>query len=53
LEYAERALALDPKLVEAHLHKGRAARALGKGEIVREACTALAAIEPEKFKRAR
>ena len=53
LEYADRALALDPELVEAHLHKGKAARALGKKEIVREVCAALAAIEPEKFCRAR
>jgi tetratricopeptide (TPR) repeat protein len=53
LEYADRALALDPKMVEAHLHKGKAGRALGKKEIVREVCTALAAIEPEEFRRAR
>jgi tetratricopeptide (TPR) repeat protein len=53
LEYAERALALDPKMVEANLHRGKAARALGKKEIIREVCTALAAIAPEKFCRAR
>ena len=53
LECADRALALDPKLVEAHLHKGRAARALGKKEIVREACTALEGIGPEHFRRTR
>jgi tetratricopeptide (TPR) repeat protein len=53
LEYAGRALALDSKMVEAHLHKGNAARALGKKEIVREVCIALAAIEPEKFRRSR
>ena len=53
LEYADRALALDPNFVEAHLHKAAAARALGKKEIVQEVCTALAAIEPEKFCRAR
>jgi len=53
LECAGRALALDPQLVEAHLHKGKAARALGKKEIVREVCTALAAIAPENFRRAR
>jgi tetratricopeptide (TPR) repeat protein len=51
--YADRAIALDPKFVEAHLHKAAAARALGKMEIVREVCAALAAIEPEKFRRAR
>lgn len=53
LEYAGRALALDPKMVEAHLHKGKAARALGKKEIVQEVCAALAAIAPENFYRAR
>jgi tetratricopeptide (TPR) repeat protein len=51
--YADRAIALDPKFVEAYLHKATAARALGKTEIVREICDALAAIEPEKFQRAR
>jgi tetratricopeptide (TPR) repeat protein len=53
LEYADRALALDPELVEAYLHKGAAARALGKKEIVRDVCHKLAAIKPEKFHRAR
>jgi tetratricopeptide (TPR) repeat protein len=53
LAHANRALALDPNFVEAHLHKGKAARALGKMEIVQEVCTALAAIEAEKFQRAR
>ena len=51
--YADRAIALDPKFIEAYLHKATAARALGKMEIVREVCDALAAIEPEKFQRAR
>jgi tetratricopeptide (TPR) repeat protein len=53
LKYADRAIALDPKLVEAYLHKGAAAKALGKKEIVREVCHKLATIEPEKFRRAR
>ncbi len=53
LDYADRAIALDPKLVEAYLHKANAARALGKMEVVREICQALAAIEPENFRRAR
>jgi tetratricopeptide (TPR) repeat protein len=53
LEFAGRALALDPNMVEAHLHKAAAAKALGKTEIVREAALALAAIEAEKFRRAR
>jgi tetratricopeptide (TPR) repeat protein len=51
--YADRAIALDPKFVEAYLHKATAARALGKTEVVKEVCDALAAIEPEKFQRAR
>jgi tetratricopeptide (TPR) repeat protein len=53
LLYADRAIALDPKYVEAHLHKAAAARALCKMEIVKQACDALATIEAEKFRRAR
>jgi tetratricopeptide (TPR) repeat protein len=53
LEFADRALALDPQFVEAHLHRAAAAKALGKTEIVREASSALAAIEVKKFRRAR
>jgi tetratricopeptide (TPR) repeat protein len=51
--YADRALALDPKFVEAYLHKAAAARALGKTEVVKEVCEKLATIEQEKFRRAR
>jgi len=51
LECAERALALDPEMVEAHLRKARAAQALGKKELVREACLQLGAIGAEKFQR--
>jgi tetratricopeptide (TPR) repeat protein len=50
---ADRAIALDPKLVEAYLHKGAAARALKKMDVVREVCHVLATIEPENFHRAR
>jgi len=53
LEFAGRALALDPEMVEAHLHKAAAAKALGKMEIVRETSEKLAAIEAEKFQRSR
>jgi tetratricopeptide (TPR) repeat protein len=53
LVYADRAIALDPKYVEAYLHKATAARALGKTEIVKEVCDSLATIEAEKFRRAR
>ena len=53
LEFAERALTLDTNFVEAHLHKAAAAKALGKAEIVREVCAALATIKPENFRRAR
>jgi len=53
LECAGRAIALDPKFVEAHLHKGNAALALGKMEVAREVCAALAAIGPEHFRRTR
>jgi tetratricopeptide (TPR) repeat protein len=53
LEFAERALRLDPDFVEAHLHKASAAKALGRTEIVKEVCAALAAIRPENFRRAR
>jgi len=51
--YADHAIALDPKFVEAYLHKAAAARALGKTEIVRDVCDKLASIEPEKFRHAR
>jgi tetratricopeptide (TPR) repeat protein len=53
LLYAERAIALDPKFVEAYLHKATAARVLGKTEVVRQVCDALATIEAEKFRRSR
>jgi tetratricopeptide (TPR) repeat protein len=53
LEFANRALALDPQMVEALLHKAAAAKALGKAEIVREASLALANVEADKFQRAR
>ncbi len=52
LVYADHAIALDPKFTEAYLHKAAAARALGKMEIVKEVSDKLAAIEPEKFRRA-
>jgi tetratricopeptide (TPR) repeat protein len=53
MEFADRALALDAQLVEAHLHKGAAALALGKKEILKEVCETLEKLEPEKFRRAR
>jgi tetratricopeptide (TPR) repeat protein len=53
LDCAERALALDPHLVEAQLHRARAAQALNKPEIVRAASEALSRVPPEKFQRAR
>jgi tetratricopeptide (TPR) repeat protein len=53
LECADRALALDPEMVEAQLHRARAAQALGKPEIVRAASEALSRLPPEKFHRAR
>lgn len=53
MAYADRAITLDPKFVEAYLHKGNAAQALGKKAVVREVCLALAAIAPENFRRAR
>lgn len=53
LEYAERALALDPQMVEAQLHRARAAQMLGRTEILRAACEALAQVPPEKFRRTR
>jgi tetratricopeptide (TPR) repeat protein len=53
LEFAERALTLDPNFVEAHLHKATAAKALGRSEIVKEVCAALATIEPENFRPTR
>ncbi len=53
LDCAERALALDPHMVEAQLHRARAAQALGKPEVVRAASEALAQLPSEKFRRAR
>ena len=53
IAFADRALALDKHCVEAYLHKGAAAQALGKNEVLREVCTGLSAITPEKFRRAR
>jgi tetratricopeptide (TPR) repeat protein len=53
LECAERALALDPQMVEALLHRARAAQALGKKEIVQAVSETLANLPPEKFKRTR
>ena len=50
---AERALELDPQMVEAHLHRARAAQILGQTEIVRAASEALAQLPPEKFRRTR
>jgi tetratricopeptide (TPR) repeat protein len=51
LEFAERALALDPQFVEALLHKAAAAKALGKTEVVRGVALELASIETGKFRR--
>lgn len=53
MEFAERALALDPELVEAHLHRATAAKALGKTGIVKEISKTLATINAERFRRAR
>lgn len=53
LDCAERALALDPHLVEAHLTRGRAAQALNKPEIVCAASQALTQLPVEKFRWAR
>ena len=53
LECAERALALDAQMVEAQLHRARAAQMLGKREILQAVCEALAQLPPEKFKRVR
>jgi tetratricopeptide (TPR) repeat protein len=50
---AERALAIDPHFVEAQLHRGRAAQALGKKDVLRAAAEALSKLPPEKFRRAR
>jgi tetratricopeptide (TPR) repeat protein len=52
IAFADRALALDAHFVEAYLHKGAAARALGKNEVLRDVCAGLSAIPVEKFRRA-
>lgn len=51
LECTDRALALDPEMVEALLHRARAAQALGRSDIVRGVSEVLARLPPEKFKR--
>jgi tetratricopeptide (TPR) repeat protein len=53
LACADRALALDPDMVEAHLHRARAAQMLGRREIVSAVSAALAKLSPEKFGRTR
>jgi tetratricopeptide (TPR) repeat protein len=53
LACADHALALDPDMVEAHLHRARAAQMLGRREIVRAVSEALAKLSPEKFRRMR
>ncbi len=51
LEYADRAIALDPQLVEAYLHKAAAAKALKKTDVVKEICQKLSTMAPDKFRR--
>jgi len=53
LEHAERALALDPEMVEAQLHRARAAQVLRRTDILADACNQLGKLPTEKFKRAR
>ena len=53
LACAEQALTLDPEMVEAQLHRARAAQALKKPEILRAASEALAQLPSEKFQRTR
>jgi len=53
LACAERALALDPQMVEAQLHRARAAQALGRADIVRAVSETLAQLPAEKFCRTR
>jgi len=52
LHCADQALALDRELVEAHLSRAAAARALGKMDIIQEVCHELGTLEPEHFRRA-
>jgi tetratricopeptide (TPR) repeat protein len=53
LECAERALALDPHMVEAQLHRARAAQILGQMDIVRAATEALGRVPVDQFRRVR
>ena len=53
LECANRALALDPEMVESHLHRARAAQALRRPDLIRAASEALSRLPLEKFARAR
>lgn len=53
LECAERALAIDPQMVEAHLHRARAAQMLRRPKIIRASSETLAGLPLEKFRRTR
>ena len=53
LACADRALEIDPDMVEAHLHRARAAQMLGRREIVSAVSAALARLPTEKFSRTR
>jgi len=53
LVYADRALALDPGLIEAYLCKGAAARELGRTVILQQVCENLSKIKLENFRPAR
>ena len=52
LDCAERALALDPDMIEALLHRGRAAQKLGQPDTLRAVLEHFARIPAEKFRRA-
>ena len=47
LEYADQAIALNPGLIEAYLQKAQAAKALGRLDLLTEACRQLSAFGPE------
>jgi len=53
MQYADRALSLDPDWIKAYLDKGAAALSLGKMDVVRQVCNALEKLGPEKFRRGR
>ncbi len=53
LDHAQKALSLDPRLIEALLCKGAAAKALRRPDLIQQVCESLSKISPEDYRPAR